>query len=344
LILFIKYFSDWRMQKKTLTWISASMGTYLAWLSMVVAFYFIIWPGMWVAPGKMIHEVYGNAFSYAFFGSRLSVSSGLEPAAINLANAYQSFLSILISIAWRTSPLTWIGLGLATGAMVIGGAQDLLPLMKWLVVFLLTAAFSSISMFALISGRDQPHYVMLAYVCLETIAGLGWVFAFRWLGSRFAKLGSSFAQASIFGALIAIQITGLIGFQPYFYTYYNPILRLANAGWYPRFFYGERMEAAAAYMSAKPDAQFTTALVYFGRSFSYYYPGDTLVFKPVFFEDRQQLQGVLRNSDYLVMYSGLQERLPLLKDMTPEHIIDLNGRPYVEIYRVSDVPPEFFAN
>jgi hypothetical protein len=144
--------------------------------------------------------------------------------------------------------------------------------------------------------------------------------------------------------VIAFQAGGLAGFQPYFYTYFNPVLTLIDKDQVPVFFYGERMEAAADYLATKPNAQTMTALVYFGRSFSYYFPGDTLVFKPVFFTDKSQLQDSLNKSDYLVIYSGLHERLPILNEMTPEYIIDLNGRPYVEIYPVSSVPPNFYEN
>jgi hypothetical protein len=82
-----------------------------------------------------------------------------------------------------------------------------------------------------------------------------------------------------------------------------------------------------------------TALVYFGRSFSYYFPGTTVVFKPVMFEDKPLLVEYLQGTDYLVLYSSVSGRLPWLRELTPEKIIDLNGRPYVEIYRVEDIPP-----
>jgi hypothetical protein len=112
----------------------------------------------------------------------------------------------------------------------------------------------------------------------------------------------------------------------------------------PQFFYGEKMEEAAAYLAEKPNAENQTALVYFGRSFSYYYPGKTLLFKPVLFDDKTQLIENLQQSDYLVVYDGLDERLPLLKELTPEHVLDLNGRRYIEIYRVSDIPSSFFTS
>ena len=136
------------------------------------------------------------------------------------------------------------------------------------------------------------------------------------------------------------QAYPLFSTAPYFFTYLNPILSLSGRP--AVFFYGERMEEAAAYLAQQPDAADQTALVYFGRSFSYYYPGNTLLFKPILFEDKTQLIENLQQADYLVIYAGLDERLPLLKKLSPQHVIDLYDRPYVEIYRVSDIPPSYY--
>ncbi len=337
-------FRDWQSKKNIRPVATGSVKLILSWLAMVLLFYFIIWPGMWVAPGKMLYEVYGNAFSYAFLGSRLSVSTGLEPAGMNLITALQSMEEILISIAWRTSPVTWIGILLAFFSFFIRNQVVSPAIQKWLLGFLLLEVLASIIMFGFISGRDSPHYVLVAYVCLEVAAALGWVSAIRWLGIHFDFLQNASTQISVIGLLLGLQVLGLIPFRPYYYTYFNPVLRWANAGSTPRFFYGEGMEKAAAYLAAKPDSQYLTALVYFGRTFSYYFPGDTLVFKPVLFEDKAQLINELHRSDFLVMYYGMQERLPVLKEMTPEHIIYLNDRPYVEIYRVLAVPTDFYEN
>jgi 4-amino-4-deoxy-L-arabinose transferase-like glycosyltransferase len=322
----------------------SAAGIFLAWLGITVAFYFIFWPGMWVAPGKMLHEVYGNAFSYAFLGSRLSVSTGLEPVRFSIVGALQSMQAILYSIAWRMSPLTWIGVLLAIFVIIGKNLQQSQTVIKPVLIFFFLLAFAAISMFAVISGRDQPHYVLVSYVCFEVIAGLGWVFVLRYLAKRMDPNRPGMIQISLLGVVLAFQAAGLLVFRPYYYTYLNPVLTFINKDQVPVFFYGERMETAAAYLAKKPNAQYMTALVYFGRSFSYYFPGDTLVFKPVFFTDREQLQDNMRKSDYLVIYSGLHERLPILKEMTPEHVIDLNGRPYVEIYPISAVPPSFYEN
>jgi len=322
----------------------AAAGIFLGWIGITILFYFIFWPGMWVAPGKMLHEVYGNAFSYAFLGSRLSVSAGLEPVRFSLPEALRSMLAILVSIAWRTSPLTWIGVVLAFIAIVSKNQPRSQKILKPFLLFLFLLTFAAISMFAVISGRDQPHYVLVSYVCFEVIAGLGWVVSLGYLSDKLNSKRPTMILIALLGVVLAFQAAGLLSFRPYYYTYLNPVLTFNNKDQVPVFFYGERMETAAAYLAEKPNAQFMTALVYFGRSFSYYFPGDTLVFKPVFFTDKSQLQDNLRKSDYLVIYSGLHERLPILNEMTPEHVIDLNGRPYLEIYPVSGVPPSFYEN
>jgi hypothetical protein len=310
------------------------------WVGLLFLVYFIAWPGMWVAPGKMLYEVYGNAFSYAFQGARLSVVQELKPPSFSFASAGSSVIEILISVAWRTTPITWLGLLFAI-IFLFSKNRELIPLLvKYLTLFLFLEAFACIGMFALVQGRDQPHYVLASYYGFEFAAALGWAYALRWLARRFTWAGKPLAQTVLFAGILIAQASGLFYTSPYYYTYLNPIMLASHKA--PLFFYGEKMEEAAAYLAGKPDAKNLSALVYFGRSFSYYFPGQTLLFKPVLFDDKPQLIINLRQADYLVVYAGLHERLPLLNEITPEHVIDLNGTPYVEIYRVSDIPSSFY--
>jgi len=309
-----------------------------SWLVLLVVFYVLIWPGMWVAPGKMMHEVFGNAFSYAFQGARLSVTQNLEPSSFSLDAAGAGIGGFLRSIAWRTTPLTWLGLLLAAILGSLRGEAALPRTGRWVIAALLLEAAAVVVMFGAIQGRNSPHYVLAAHVCLETIAALGWAYALVNLGTRWPRW--SRALPLLLVILLSLQAAGLAGTGPYYYTYYNPLLRAATHNNFPVFFYGEQMEAAAGYLAAKPNAAELTALVYFGRSFSYYFPGETIVVKPVFFEDTNQLLDNLRNSDYLVMYTGLHERLPILDDMRPEKLLYLHDREYVEIYRLADQPAE----
>ena len=317
-----------------------SLKIFFAWIGLLLFVYFIAWPGMWVAPGKMLYEVYGNAFSYAFQGARLSVTQELEPSNFSLASAGLGVFDFLASVAWRTTPITWLGLLFAV-IFLFSKNRELIPLLaKYLTSFLLLEAFACIGMFALVQGRDQPHYVLASYYGFEFAAALGWAYALRWIARIFAWANKPLAQTALFAGVMIAQAWGLFYTAPYYYTYLNPVMLATNEA--PQFFYGEKMEEAAAYLAEKPDAENLTALVYFGRSFSYYFPGQTLLFKPILFDDKPQLIENLQQSDYLVVYTGLDERLPLLKELTPEHVIELNGRQYVEIYRVDGIPASFY--
>ncbi|MBI5951531.1 MAG: hypothetical protein HY865_07720 [Chloroflexi bacterium] len=331
-MVFVWIFAKWRETRK-FNW-GALFKTYLIWVGIFLVVYFIAWPGMWVAPGKMLYEVYGNAFSYAFQGARLSVRQELNPSNFNFSSMGQELGNFAVSIAWRTTPLTWIGLLLAVGFIFHKNRDLIPPLAKYIIAFLLLETLACVGMFSLVQGRNQPHYVLAAYYGIEFAAALGWVFLLRAIARRGIR-------PILFSLILLAHSAPLLFTGPYYFTYLSPIM-LSMTGRPRFFFYGEQMEEAAAYLAQKPDAENQTALVYFGRSFSYYYPGETLLFKPVLFEDKPQLVDELKRSDYLVVYSGLEERLPLLKELTPEYVIELYATPHVEIYRVADIPPEFF--
>ena len=72
--------------------------------------------------------------------------------------------------------------------------------MKCAISFLVLEGFACIGMFALVQGRDQPHYVLAAYYGFEFAAALGWVIALRWLARSFAWANKPLAQSVLFAA------------------------------------------------------------------------------------------------------------------------------------------------
>ena len=99
-------------------------------------------------------------------------------------------------------------------------------------------------------------------------------------------------------------------FFPYYYTYYSPIMEAAEAGRQnPNFGYGEGLDLAAAYLEAEARGGGSTAMAFYGRGpFSYFFSGRTEPLKTVYAEAENvpQLQEILRQSDYLVIYYALQ--------------------------------------
>ncbi len=322
--------------------ILSNLKTFAIWLGLLAAAYVIFWPGMWVAPGKMLYETYGNAFSYAFQGGRLAVTGELNASKFSLNFNLNGALGLALMLLRRVTPLTWLG--------ILFGFALLSPRKpeeegRTLFVLFWSSAAAFILMFGIAQGRDSPHYILCSYLSLNLLAGLGW-FA---VTERFVR------RAALQSALALLVLAGQLGSAlpryPYYYTYENPLLQRENAE-YPLFPYGEGLEHAARYLAQQPNAKDSTALVYLARGcFSYFYPGKTLRFKNYYANGRhaEELLSALRSSDYLVIYSVMQERfdkysafMAALAEAQPLREIRLDGRKYAVIYRVSDLPASVF--
>jgi 4-amino-4-deoxy-L-arabinose transferase-like glycosyltransferase len=317
------------------------------WCAMAVAIYVLLWPGMWVSPGVMLGEVFGNAFSYAFEGARLSAAAGstapdFQPKFIDIWLYFQSLL-------WRTTPVTWLGAILGVLALLWGHVRARLTIASVLLTGLLF-----VLLFGLASGRNSAHYILTTYVALDMVAGWGFSQAASWLsisgGRRFAAvIPSGLLTMAILG-----QVASVIPFFPYYYNYYSPLMEAAEPGRQnPNFGYGEGLDLAAAYLSAKPDAAQSSAMAFYGRGpFSWFYPGRTEPLKTVYAdgENVPQLIQTLRRSTYLVIYYALEKGrdspanlMHALRGVSADHAIWLNGIEYVRIYRVADLSPDFYA-
>jgi hypothetical protein len=308
------------------------------WFILLALTYVFFWPGMWVAPAKMLENVYGNAFSYAFQGARVIALEDAESAPLKLDTNLGSLFQLTGVLLWRTTLLTWLG--------VLMGI--LLPFTRtWRLVPSSTkhvaaltggTALVFILMFALAKGRNSPHYILTSYLMLNLLAGIGWYLCLRWLSMRLSR---GWIPAVVLILILGLQAGSGLMKYPYYFTYQNP---LAPHGDQPAFPYGEGLELAAQYLSSQPDAKEAVALVYYSRGcFSYFYPGPVERFKPYFVDagHESDLQNALDGADYLVLYYAIQGHLdkyqPLLDslaDVTPEKEIWLDGYKYAVIYRL----------
>lgn len=318
------------------------------WFAALVAAYILFWPGMWVAPGKMLYTVFGNAFSYAFQGARLTITEELQPAQFSLESNAAGIWDVAKVLLYRITPLTWLGV-LFGLTFRFNPNRELIRPYQLLLTLTMSTAIAFILMIGIAQGRNSPHYILSSYFALNLLAGLGWVHAFQWLAARFAKQQLQF----IVLAVLSLQTASALAYFPYYFTYRNPILYAA--GWYndnPEFPYGEGLELAAKYLKSIPGAEESTALVYYSRGcFSYYYPGTSVGFRP-FFIDGQHAEDLINNiqaANYLVVYYANQNRLEkyhpylkILETVEPIHVIWMDGYEYVRIYDVSMFTPEMY--
>jgi hypothetical protein len=304
---------------------------------------------MWVAPGKMLYQVFGNAFSYAFQGARLTITEDLQPGQFSLESNAGGIWEVAKVLLYRVTPLTWLGV-LFGLTFRFNPDRELVRVYQLLLTLTLTAALAFILMFGVAQGRDSPHYILTSYFAVNLLAGLGWFHAFQMLAN---KIGGKTLQLAALGVVLVYQAWSALAYFPYYFTYRNPILYAA--GWYrdtPEFPYGEGLELAAQYLSSLPGAEDSTVLSYYSRGcFSYYYPGEAISFRP-YYIDGQHAEDLLNNiqaSNYLVVYYANQYRLEkyhpylkILESVEPIRVIWLDGYEYIRIYDVSTFTPEMY--
>jgi len=315
------------------------------WLGAAAVTYFILWPGMWVDPGRMLGEVYGNAFSYAFQGARLDVTEELEPANFSLVTRSDYFLQFWKFWASGTTFITWLGMGFALFAAFSKNTDRII---KSLLAYLAILGAAVVLMFSIAQGRNSAHYIMTTFVTFDVIAGIGWVSLWSWMQNRRAKLAGMYATSAALVLLVLAQIGFGLPYAPYYFTYKNPFAKeAATLG------YGEGLSQASDYLAQKPDAKNVTAYVYNGMgTFSYYFPGRTVVLKRanLLFGDFVTITDELRKSDYLVLYPITRAKHPETEKILsvvegvvePEKVIYINGLEYIQIYRVADIPESVY--
>jgi len=329
------------------------------WFALLALVYFILWPGMWVAPGKMLYEVYGNAFSYAFQGARLQVTQELQPSTFSLAVVGGTTWDFVNSLIWRATPISWAGFLLAIVFFFKRGEDNFFAIFKKMVFYLFVTAIMFILLFSLAQGRNSAHYILASHVSMDAIAALGWCSLLGWLGMKWETGISSKAcpergrrvKAGGAALLVVLQLASAMAFYPYYYIYSNPIFEKIT-GQTSVSGYGEGFEQAAAYLAQKPNARSLKVFAFRGRGpFSYFFPGQTIILNPLFIEEpgMPSMLERLAQTDYLVIDDTLGPRTKRtelfaqgLSGVKPEHSIYIKGVSPIRIYRVTDLPPSFY--
>jgi hypothetical protein len=319
------------------------------WLGVLLVTYIVVWPGMWVAPLKMLGVVYGNAFSYAFQGARLSaITEEVQAAPFSISGIFVGMWSLMKVVIWRTTPFTWLGGILAIVSYFVPNVPLAGASRKFLNLMLLTAA-AFVLLFGVAQGRNSPHYLLTTYLSLNIISALGWCFLILWLGQWVGEAGRIQVQYLAGLLLCGVQIWSAFSFYPYYFTYRNPILYSMGAyREFPQKPYGEGLEHAAAYLANLPDAKDSVALTYYARGcFSFFYPGETTRFKPYYVDDgyEGEFSDALQSADYLVVYYAAQIQSDRydsffegLSGVTPLHEVWLDDYKYVVIYDLHALP------
>ena len=321
------------------------------WFAMLALVYFALWPGMWVAPGKMLYNVYGNAFSYALEGSRLQLTQELQPSKFSLADAGGTIRYFIDNVIKRSTPISWAGILIAGVYLFSRGKDKFSTIFKKMVFYLFVTALMFILLFSFAQGKNTPHYIMTSYVSMDAVAALGWCALLGWLGMKWNTVNRLEVRTGAVALLVGLQLASALIYYPYYYIYQNPIWAKVT-GQNLISDYGEGFEKAAAYLAQKPNVKSLTVFAFRGRGpFSYFFPGRTILLNPLFLEEPGMVSMFerLKQADYLVINDALgirTERTALfakeLSGVKPEHDIYIDGIYPIHIYRISDLPLSFY--
>ena len=308
--------------------------TFGIWLIFLVISYVLFWPGMWVAPGRMLYEVYGNALSYSFHGTRLSVITELDPSRFIFGDLRATLQLYLSDILWRTTPVSWLGFILGISLAVAQKRSGTGKIYQLTILYSVVFVASFILMFSALRAPYAQHYILTSYLFIDLVAGLGLTHAIGFLADRLPKLFKGWAVGIALGVIVLVQLISAIGFYPYYISYYNPIMNAFHTLDNPDingFGYGVGLDQAAAYLSQKPGASEMTVLSIHGYGcFSYYFPGKTITINDINpYDIDPEILESLQSSQYVVIDYHFQVTSNLmagLEGIEPEKIIWIPAR------------------
>ena len=286
------------------------------WGVMALGTVLLLWPTLWVDPLSALGRVFNEALRYAeephgqsnFFWGAIRPDPG--PAFYPVAWAF------------RTSPWVMVGFLLILPGWRSRGKR---PILLALGGFALAYAI-----FMTLGAKKFDRYLLPVFPFVDLLAAAGWGELLQnWLPAT-GLSWRRWLSALLILVLLAAQFVALWPGQPYYGSYYNPLLggartaqRVLLIGW------GEGMERAAHYLNQKPNAeQFHVNTAHISQ-FAPFFQGHT--------SSASELD--LAESDYYVFYINTIQRLRETEvlnrfygQVEPEKVISVRGIDYVWIY------------
>ncbi len=233
-------------------------------------------------------------------------------------------LYYLVTIGFRLTPVTVIGLALVPVGLFLAGAdrRRYLPFVGFLCAFILLFW----AMMAL-PPKKFDRYMLPAFPSLEMLAAVGYWLVVRRFAGRFVS--PAIAVATV--ALGVAQFLPAAQVHPYYLAYYNPLFGGGPAaakafvvGW------GEGLDIVANYLNSRPEAERLTVSGFYPRVLMAQFKGTVL-------PDKQYDPA---QADYLVLYVNavqrdLADRLRTeARGRRSELRVQINGIEYARLVRV----------
>jgi len=311
----------------------------IIWALIGVAVFIALWPAMWVAPMRILQEVFSMAQEFAEAGheSALYFNGKVIPDG-NIGLEYFYFYPV--TYLWRSTPAVLVGLVLAMLGYCTRREPFVRPQAR-VTVFALALTALLFAAVMTLGDKKFDRYLLPAYPLFDIIAGLGWYGLAIVLGNRYRSGLLRYAQPLLLVAVIGMQAYSAWSTFPYYLSYYNPLMggsrkapQVMQVGW------GEGLDQAARYLNQKPNVKQLKVISWYATGpFSYYFEGNDRSFWYRVDATPDEWDKFV-TSDYAVIYIGQWQReipkpvLDYVSKLKPEHSIWIDGLEYARIYKL----------
>ncbi len=267
------------------------LGEAILWGGVAALTFVILYPAMWVTPGRVIEMWFSNNVRYAeeghtqYFLGQISDNPG--PLYYPLA------------WLWQATPLEVIGvLILPIISMRFLSLKRIVnrPVEMALLLFLVT-----FFVFETIVSKKMLRFFLPAFPIIAIFATYGLLWLMDRVTNRVLKAPTRWGVPILAGLIVLIQGGLALGHYPYYFTYYDPLVggpatasQLMTVGW------GEGLEQAADYLNHLPNAKSLAVSSWYTDLFQPYFVGQQASFAD---DGRAQLA-----ADYVVFYISQTQR------------------------------------
>lgn len=330
------------------SWVRRLMRDLILWGVAALSTFMLIWPEMWADPIGIINQIITLPFRLIGDTQEIFFGGAAEQSEFGFNFVYA--FRYITSYIWHTTPIILFGL---LGALIayfrrasLFAEQKVRYLIHALMLFVLVFVVPMS-----ITGATSNRYIIPVYLPLNLVAALGWVGIATWIQELLPKTFRKYAVTSLLVGVVLFQTFLAVRTHPYYFSYFNPLLggsRTAGELFESGIGLGEGLDQAARYLNAKPESEkLRVRSWYYSGPFSYFFLGETKGISERN-EWTQNRVADLRRTDYLVTYiNQWKRRIPAklfdaLESIPPEHSIWINEIEYARIYKVDELPQEFF--
>lgn len=184
------------------------------WCFSFLVISFAAWPALWISPGGTVKQVFSWTFGAA--------SGGHEHAlffAGEVINSDPGFWFYPMTLLWRTTPLTWLGLALFLCSLKSRKCRILVHRLLPLIVL---GAFFVIVMTA--GAKKFDRYILPMYPVISLLASIGFCWVLAQARNNFAMVWRWLVPIGLVMFLTA-SFVPLLASGRYHLNYYNPVMR-----------------------------------------------------------------------------------------------------------------------